>query len=487
MGKFYITTTIPYVNAAPHIGHAQEFAEADAYARYRKARGDEVYFLSGSDENAIKNVEAAEKAGIPVGELVAKNSEAFKNLLSALGASNDQFIRTTEERHVKGVQALWRAAKKEDIYKKTYRGLYCVGCELFYAREELNEKGECGEHPGKPLEEVEEENYFFRLSAYADQLQKLIKSDELKIVPMFRKNEVVSFIERGLEDFSISRPVSRSKGWGIRVPEDQSQTVYVWYDALANYITALGYPDAEAPLYKEFWSDNPNRLHILGKGVSRFHAIYWPAMLLSAGLPLPTVEFIHGYVTVEGQKMSKTIGNVTNPADVIRQYGAEAVRYYLLREIPAYEDGDFSARRFEERYSADLANGLGNFASRVLALGEKYGEMRLPLTVDPALEKKIQEARGVVERAMDEFKFHEAVGAIWELIAFGDGYVNEKKPWLGNSDKEAVPSLVVLLDNIAGLLAPFLPGTAERITSCIRWSDSVLKVTRGEMLFPRLD
>jgi methionyl-tRNA synthetase len=280
-------------------------------------------------------------------------------------------LRTTEERHIKGAQALWSATKSEDIYKKKYEGLYCVGCEQFYKAEELDEKGECFEHPGKKPEVVEEENYFFRLSSYGPWLKDLLSSGKLKLVPESRKNELLSLIEQGLEDFSISRPAVRSKGWGVPVPGDPSQTIYVWYDALANYITALGYPNAEAPLYKKFWAEGDTRFHILGKGVSRFHAIYWPAMLKSANLVLPNEEFIHGYITIDGKKISKSLGNVVDPLVVAKKYGVDAVRYYLLREIPTADDGDFSEEKLLRRYNSDLANGLGNFVARVLTLVEK--------------------------------------------------------------------------------------------------------------------
>jgi methionyl-tRNA synthetase len=483
--RFYITTTIPYVNAPPHMGHALEFIEADVLARWHRAAGEETYFLSGTDDNAIKNVQAAEKAGMPVEEFVDRHSCEFKELLAALNISVDQFIRTTEERHKKGVRALWLATTPGDIYKKPYKGLYCVGCELFYKPEELEENGECPEHPGRKLELVREENYFFRLSKYGPWLRGIIESGELKIIPASRKNEVLAFIDRGLEDFSVSRPVSRSKGWGVPVPADPGQTVYVWYDALANYITALGYPDKNAQLFKKFWLDNLNRMHILGKGVSRFHSIYWPAMLFSAGLPLPTIEFIHGYVTIGGQKMSKTIGEVVNPEEVVRRYGSEAVRYYLLREIPAHGDGDFSLRRFKERYAAELANGLGNFAARVLALGEKCGEMKLSSGISSAVEQKIEAGRSAVKAAMAEFKFNEALGAIWELISFGDSYININKPW-ETTDQKIIFELVVILDNVAGLLGPFLPKTSEAITRSIQQADGKIKTKKSEILFPRI-
>lgn len=489
---FYVTTTIPYVNAAPHLGHVLEFVVADVLARYRRLIGDDVYFLSGTDENAIKNVQAAEKEGTKVEDFINRNSHIFHNLLVALNISIDQFIRTTEKRHFLGVQALWQKTAKGDIYKKSYKGLYCVGCEQFYKSEELNERGECYEHPGKKLESVEEENYFFRLSKYQQWILELVESDTLKIVPEFRKREIVSFITHGLEDFSVSRPAERTKNWGVAVPDDPDQTVYVWYDALANYITALGYPGKNADLYQRFWAQNPNKVHVLGKGVGRFHAIYWPAMLHSADLPLPTTEIIHGYLTLNGQKISKTLGNVVDPFELIKKYGADAVRYYLLG-IPLGNDGDFSYEKFEEKYNADLANGLGNFAARVLALADRDASLRMhanDTSVDSLVDEKIKQTKELISQKLKEFKFNEALAAIWELIAFGDAYVNDREVWAikdKDSKTGAILNLVVILDNVAIMIRPFLPETSERITKSISWSDNnVLRVARIKPLFPRL-
>lgn len=490
--KSYITTTIPYVNAAPHIGHALEFVQADVIARFRRVKGDETYFLSGSDENAIKNVQAAEKEGIPTEELVQRNADAFRDLLKKLNISVDQFIRTSEERHKIGAQALWSATKKEDLYKKKYQGLYCQGCETFYNKDELNEAGECSEHPGKKLEVIEEENYFFKLSNYQKWLTEVVEKDELKIVPQSKKNEVLAFIKRGLEDFSVSRPVERTKNWGVRVPNEPGQTMYVWYDALANYITALGYPDVNAKLFKTFWLENDKKIHVLGKGVSRFHAVYWLAMLKSAGLPIPNEEFIHGYITVEGQKISKTVGNVIDPFDVISRYGVDSVRYYLLREIPAYEDGDFSEEKFKDRYNGDLANGLGNFTARVLTLGAQVGEIKIGGAV--LLEKSVEEKIATIQKEMDiklnEYRFHDALSSLWELIRFGDGYVNDKKPWEiadPEEKKRVIFNLITILDNVAAFLLPFLPETSEKITKNIYWKNEETLITaKPETLFPRI-
>lgn len=477
--RSYITTTIPYVNAAPHIGHALEFVQADVIARFHRMKGDETYFLSGSDENAIKNVQAAEKEGIPTEALVLRNAEAFKDLLKKLNISIDQFIRTSEERHKIGAQALWSATKKEDLYKKKYQGLYCQGCETFYNRDELSEVGECHEHPGRKLELVEEENYFFKLSNYEGWLAEIIEKDVLKIVPQSKKNEVLGFIKHGLDDFSVSRPIERTKNWGVSVPGEPGQTMYVWYDALANYITALGYPDTNAELFKKFWLENDKKIHVLGKGVSRFHAVYWLAMLKSAGLPIPNEEFIHGYITVEGQKISKTIGNVVDPFDVINRFGVDPVRYYLLREIPAYEDGDFSEEKFKSRYNGDLANGLGNLVSRVVKMARSYGVLFDPGSLEI-------HGKEIYEEAMEKYEFKKALDIIWERIQISDKFVQETEPFktIKTDPEKAKRDVKELLENvweIGVLLEPLLPETSRKILNVVENSSSEIPA-----LFPRL-
>jgi methionyl-tRNA synthetase len=467
--KYYLTTTIPYVNAAPHLGHALEFVQADALVRHkRRVLGKEnVYFLSGADENASKNVQAAEAAGVPVADFIAKNSGIFRDLLGALNVSNDDFIRTTEPRHMQGAQALWKATNPDDVYKKTYSGLYCTGCEQFYQPEDLNENGECFEHPGKKLEMIQEENWFFKLSNYQDWLKEIITSGELLITPDTRKNEMLALIDRGLEDFSISRPVSRTKNWGVPVPGDEDQTMYVWYDALANYITALGYPKTDG-LYEKFWSGNENRVHILGKGVNRFHTIYWPAMLKSAGLPVPKLALVHGYITINGAKMSKTLGNVVDPMDIINEYGTDALRHYLLREIASQGDGDFTIERFKESYNAHLANGLGNLVSRVMKMAIT-NEVKPDLPADAAATPAI----GGVLEAMDEFSLERAMGAIWSEIQALDLRIQQTEPFkLVKTDPEQakgiIAELVQRLWIVAVALEPFLPSTAEKIQATVR-------------------
>lgn len=479
----FITTTIPYVNASPHLGHVLEFVEADAFARYNRLIGNEVYFLSGTDENAIKNYVTAEKEGISVKELVDRNSAIFRNLLDFFDISIDQFIRTTEKRHFEGAQALWFQTSS-DIYKKTYKGLYCIGCEQFYKKEELNEKGECFEHPGRSLELVEEENYFFRLSKYQKWLEEIIESEKINFIPKSRKNEIISFIKQGLEDFSISRPAQRTHSWGVPVPDDPTQTVYVWYDALSNYINALGYPNTEAELYKKFWDSDAKKVHFLGKGVSRFHAIYWPAILKSAGLPLPTDEFIHGYITLNGQKISKTLGNVVDPLELMKKYGVDSIRYYLL-DIPPHSDGDFSDEKFKEKYQSDLANGIGNFAARVFALA---GDIVLNRhqKVSGEVEQKINEAKNTTFFNFEQFKFNEALASARKLISFGDEYINRTAPWK-NKNAEVIFDLIVLLDSVAVLFEPLMPQTAKKIKENIIWQGKEVKIKNKRfILFPKL-
>ena len=366
--KFYITTAIPYVNANPHLGHALEFVQTDVIARYQKLLGKDAFLTTGADENSLKNVQAAEEAGITTQELCNKNAEIFKELALKLGLSFNSFLRSSIKKdHWPGVHKLWELCKKSgDIYEKKYKGLYCVGCEAFYADNELV-NGLCPEHKKKP-EVVEEENYFFRLSKYQKRIEKLIETGELRIVPETRKNEVLSFVKRGLEDFSVSRSKERAKGWGVPVPDDDSQIIYVWFDALNIYQTAIGFGTNEK-LYKKWW---PADLHVIGKGIIRFHAVYWPAILLSAGLQLPKSILVHGYITIEGHKMSKSLGNIVNPSDLLKKYSADALRYFLIKEIHVANDGDFSEKALVSRINGELVGDLGNLIYRVLSLAEKF-------------------------------------------------------------------------------------------------------------------
>lgn len=465
--KFYITAAIPYVNAKPHIGHALEFAQTDAIRRYHKLLGEDSISLSGGDENALKNVQAAEKAGVPVQEFVDTNTELFRKLAIALNAEFDAWQKGSDEKHHKSAQKLWKLCEK-DIYKKKYEGLYCVGCEAFYSPEELNENGECYEHPGKKLERVAEENYFFKLSKYQDELIKLIKSDKLKIVPETRKNEILSFLDQPLQDISISRTNERAQNWGVPVPGDPNQRIYVWFDALNIYQSGIGFGWDEDK-YKKYW---PADVHAIGKGIIRFHTIYWPAFLLSAGLALPKTIFVHGYLTVNGQKMSKSLGNVVDPNEFIEKYGADALRYYLLAKVSPFTDGDFSEEKLKEAYNSDLANGLGNLIARIAKLCETFG-LKIKLS-QPALFPE-------VEKFLLNFRSDSALKIIWGKIKSLDQGINDKKFWelKGNKLKTALDSSAAEIRNIAYNLQPFLPETAERILSNFE------NKPVAEILFPR--
>ncbi len=483
MKKLYVSTAVPYVNSSPHLGFALEIIQADVMARYHRLLGEEVFFLTGTDENSLKNIQAAEKEEISTKKLVDRNAKKFYELKKVLNLSFDDFIKTTEKRHIKGAQKLWLACKK-DIYKKNYEGLYCVGCEEFYKENEL-ENGLCPEHKVKP-ELVEEENYFFRLSKYQNELKKIIEQDKVKIIPQTRKNEVLSFINSGLQDFCISRSAERGHGWGISVPGDSSQIVWTWYDALSNYINALGYAD-NSKKFQEFWRKNDNKLHIIGKGILRFHGIYWIAMLLSAKLSLPNTIFVHGYLTSEGQKMSKSLGNVIDPFELVEKYRTDAVRYFLLREIPSAEDGDFTYEKFEQRYNSDLASGIGNLLARVRVMADGIGFKENNLkTVEP----KIKETRKNYKKALEGFKFNEALKSIWDLISFCDKYIEKEKPWEKKENSpQVLGNLLIVLDNIAELLQPFLPETSDRIIKEIardKKTGEFVNKKRGKLLFPKI-
>ena len=483
--KFYITNAIPYVNAKPHIGHAMEFVQSDTIARFHRQMGKEILLLCGADENALKNVQAAEQEKIPIQELVDKNSKLFENLAKKLNVGFDVFQRGSDAKHHSSSQKLWELCNKNgDIYKKQYTGLYCVGCELFYEKNELNEKGECFEHPGKKLEEVSEENYFFKLSKYQKELEEILKSNKIRIVPQNRKNEALAFIREGLKDISISRSNKRAKNWGVIVPNDKEQRMYVWFDALNIYQSGVGFGSAlqnDDKKYKEWW---PADLHVIGKGILRFHAIYWPAFLLSAGLPLPKSIFVHEYITVNGQKMSKTLGNVTDPIELIDKYGSDPLRYYILRYISPFTDGDFSHKKFKEIYNADLANGLGNLIARVAKLCENSNYIQMG-SQDRASGHLISIEE--YSNAMSEFRFNDALFFVWKKIAALDKFINDEKPWnlIKEGDRRLKPILAHSIDQIqeiAALLEPFLPETSQKIEE--QFKDPQIK--SGKPLFPRI-
>lgn len=466
--KFYITTAIPYVNAKPHVGHALEFVQADVIKRYHALLGENTLLLSGSDENALKNVQAAEKEGKNVQEFVDENSKLFQNLAEKLNIQFDIFQKGSSLQHHTSSQELWKKCfDNGDIYKKEYSGLYCVGCELFYEKEELDDNGECFEHPGKKLETVTEENYFFKLFKYENEIKKLIENDTVKIIPESRKNEMLSFIKQGLKDISISRSNARAKNWGVSVPDDENQKMYVWFDALNIYRSGLG------DKYEDFW---PADVHVIGKGIIRFHAIYWIAFLLSAGLPIPKSIFVHGYFTVDGQKMSKTIGNVIDPITLIEKYGTDALRYYFLKEIPPTDDGDFSEEKLKVLYNADLANGLGNLVARVAKLCEN-------VSFEYHIKDGVQLSE-VTEIYLKEYRFHDALSNIWDQINNANGAISKDEPWSIQDEeklKDKLFSYVSSIIYIANDLQPFLPETSEKILK--QFSG---EIKSGEPLFPRI-
>lgn len=468
--KFYITNSIPYVNAKPHIGHALEFVQSDVLRRYYQQIGYETLLLCGSDENALKNVQAAEKTGMQVQEFVDKNAKIFEKLAVDLNIHFDRFQKGSDQStHFPASQKLWDLCK-EDIYKKDYQGLYCVGCETFYTEDELNDNRECYEHPGRRLDIVSESNYFFKLSKFKQQLIDLISSDTLKIMPIIRKNEVLSFLKGPLHDISISRTNERAKNWGVPVPGDNTQRMYVWFDALNIYQSGIGF-GLDEKTYNKWW---PADIHVIGKGIARFHAVYWPAFLMSARLMMPKSLFVHGYLTIDGQKMSKTLGNIIDPFEMIEKYGTDAVRYYLLREIPTLDDGDFSENRMEEIYSSDLANELGNLVSRITTLA----------AVDSIV---INNKNGAVtdekvKQFIENFAFNKALEEIWTHIKELNKSLDEAAPWK-QSTKERNGFLQNSLEKIqiiAHALSPFLPETAEKIQNA-----TTGKIKKISPLFPR--
>ena len=474
MGKFYVTTSIAYTNAGPHIGYAMEVVQGDVMARYHRQQGASVWFLTGTDEHGTKIARAAQDNGKTPQAYTDEVSQQFRDLTKLLTVSNDQFIRTTDADHKKAAQAFWKACEK-DIYQAEYEGWYCVGCETFYTDIDVPDHV-CPIHK-KPLEQIKEKNWFFKLSNYTNQVKELVASDTLRIVPQSRKNEIMALLERGLDDISISRDKQQLR-WGIEVPGDTTQVMYVWFDALANYVTALGYPSGDN--LAKFW---PADMQIIGKDILRHHAAIWPAMLLSAGLPIPTSLYVHGFITSDGQKMSKSIGNVVGPQDIVDKYGVDALRFYLLHEIPADGDGDFTWDRMEAVYNSALANELGNLVQRVAVMVTKYfgGEVG---EVPPHSHdvKPYQDA-------MVTYRFDKALDEVWQLIKGLNQYIEEEKPWaLAKTDTTQLAYVlrqaVSDLDQISMLLLPFLPTTAGKIQAT--FASGVVHPEVG-LLFPKAD
>ncbi len=470
MDKFYVTTPIYYVNDVPHIGHAYTTIAADALARYHRNRGAKVLFATGVDENSQKTVIAAAAAKTQPARYATAMAATWQKTWDSLDIKYDDFIRTTSKRHKEAVAAFFAKIKKADVYKGTYEGLYCVGHEAFLKPDELVD-GKCPDHGTVP-QKVKEENYFFKLSNYQKPLLEYIKAHPEFIQPEHRRNEIVAFIQGGVEDFSISR---QKTGWGIPYPDDPKQVLYVWFDALINYLTVAGFPNEN---YTQWW---PAELHLMAKDIIRFHCVYWPAMLMSAGLPLPKAIFAHGFFTIDGQKISKTLGNTINPLEISKQYGIDALRYYLLREIPFGSDGDFNHARFESVYESELANDLGNLVQRVASMVGGYMKGNVG-QVPPFAHDD-----GPFHQAMGQFRLDKALGEIRDVIRGLNQYIDEEKPWqLVKTDPaqlqvvltHAVSDLVQLADWIE----PFMPQTAEKMMKIFEGPEINLRVG---MLFPK--
>ena len=509
--KFYLTTAIDYVNAAPGLHHAYEKTGADALARFHRQRGDDVFFLTGTDDNATKNEQAAKAAGVDTRTFVDRNAAAFKRLCDTWNISYDRFIRTVDPDHIAGVQEFVRRwIANDDVYLTTYEGLYCTSCEAFYEEDELV-NGRCQFHPDNPdaIQRVKEENFFFRLSKYEKALRELYERNPGFTVPEFRRNEVIAWFERGLRDVSVSR--GRSLKWGIPWPGRPDHTVYVWFDALINYVTGVGFGTDEKK-FEKWW---PADVHVIGKDISRFHCIYWPAMLLSAGIELPRKIFVHGFLEYRGQRLSKSSGNMIDPFASADEWGVDAARYLVLREAPFEKDSPISPELLNARFNADLANGLGNLVSRTLAMVDQYCGSRVPDPGSPGESERT--VRDAAERALrdhdaaaSELRFADALAAIFSLVDAANKHYQRTQPWqLAKSPTDRVALETALYAGvetvrlIAYLLYPYTPTVADRITaqlgvpaaSTSRWSDvarwGVLRkgspVSVGAPLFPRLE
>ena len=505
MSRFYLTTAIDYSNGDPHLGHAIEKIGADVIARYRRACGDEVHFLIGMDEHGQKVQQEAEKNGSDPQAWVDRIAESFLEVWDRLGLSNDDFIRTSEPRHHRGVTELMkRIAANGDFRRATYEGHYCTGCEAFKKEEELTE-GRCPLHPGRDVDWTKEENWFFRLSDYRDELLGRLRDDPDRVRPRTRRNEITRLLEGGLEDISASRSRIR---WGVPFPGDEAHTVYVWFDALSNYITAIGYPDGGD--FEKLW---PADLHIIGKDITRFHCVYWPAMLLAAGVQPARTVWGHGFITIGGFKLSKSAGTELGLAELIERHGPDALRYFLMREVPWDGDRDFPSaeafiEQFDRRYTTDLANDLGNLLNRVVSMVSRYREGGVPPLRGGELAERTVLALSEYRKAMDGYLLHRGLEAAFDVVRAANGFVDETKPWaLSRAERDGagedaldgvLAQLIAALGAIASMLAPFTPRKAAEIWSALggdgsppRFADlegaagRLASVRPGAVLFPR--
>ncbi|HEU4966289.1 MAG TPA: methionine--tRNA ligase [Candidatus Saccharimonadales bacterium] len=475
MSNFYVTTSIPYVNGEPHLGHAMEFIMADVLARHARHQGKPTLFCTGTDEHGGKIAEKAAEKGLTPQALADQMSQSFQDLAQRLNLSNDRFIRTTDKPHMQRAQIIWKALT-QDIYKTKYIGWYCTGDEAFFTETEVKaNNGVCPNH-NRPYEKIEEENYFFKLSKYTDAIYERITSGDFLVMPESRRNEMLSLLKEGLEDISISRPKDKIT-WGIPVPGDANQVMYVWFEALMNYITVLGYPEHDD--FKKFW---PADVQVIGKDITRFHAAIWPAMLLGLKLPLPKALYVHGFINVDGKKMSKSLGNYISPNDVIDKYGTDPFRYYFLRHIPSYEDGDFTWDTFEAAYNNELANELGNAVQRTAVMIQKYQDGLIG-DIPPA-----EHDTAAYDAALAACKFDRALDEVWDQVRGLNQYIDEEKPWAiaktGDADhlREVLAYQASCLIEIADLLEPFMPDTAAKIKGV--FAEGILRPLSGT-LFPK--
>jgi methionyl-tRNA synthetase len=510
--KYYITTAIDYPNAPPHIGHALEKVAADVIARYSRLLGHDTYFSIGLDENSQHVVRAARANGLDPLAWVQRMDEAFRLAWSKLDISNDYWMRTTEERHRRASQEMFqRAWDKGDIYSSLYSGWYCPNDNTFYTSDELV-NGRCPNHPSIVPEWLEEENYFFALSKYTDRLLAHIEAHPEFIVPANRRAEVIGLLKQGLRDFSVSRRIRSELGaWGIPVPVNSEQVVYVWFDALTNYLTAVGFPDDEQK-FAHYW---PADAHVIGKDITRFHCLYWPAMLLSADLPLPKQVAVHGFITLDGQRISKTTGNTIDPVALVDEVGVDAVRYSLLRNLSFASDGDFSMAELIRSYNEELGNDLGNLLHRVVLMIQRYRQGFIPTAKttterEEDLQRIAMETRQAVANALDTWDIGGALSVLWQLVRRANQYIEQSEPWKLAKQAEQQEQLDTVLYSaaeslrlIALLLAPFMPKTSNRILAQLgkaegvrsdawirdtTWgSDTLTKVIPSNVLFPRIE